>query len=321
MTRTRTTPADLILLSHEEILELDLPLQEVVETVETAFREHGRGAVEMPPKVGVHPRPGTFIHAMPAHVPALRACGMKWVSGFPENQARGLPTIAGLVVLNDPETGLPQAILDARWITAVRTGIVSALIARTCASPEARTLAIAGCGVQGRAHARALLHVLPGIEEVKLYDVREESALALREELCGTFRGNVDVVRSLEACLRGAQIAATCSSGRTLEAEDDWLPSGGTAVGVDSHIAWGKLFGTIDKFVIDDERQAREFDKQGKYPGGLPRVHAELGQMIAGLRPGRENPRERILGLPLGLAIADIAVASLLLRTAVERAE
>jgi ornithine cyclodeaminase/alanine dehydrogenase len=321
MTRTRTAPADLVFLSHEEILDLDVPLGELVETIEAAFREHGRGAVEMPPKVGIHTRPGTFIHAMPAWLPALRACGVKWVSGYPENQAGGLPTIAGLVILNDPETGLPRAILDARWITAVRTGIVSALIARTCASPGAGTLAIAGCGVQGRAHARAFLHVLPGIEELRLYDVREESARSLREELGGSFGGRIEIAPSPERCLRGAEIAATCTSGRTLEAEDDWLPPGGTAVGVDSHIAWGKLFSTVDKLVIDDERQAREFEKLGKYPGGLPKVHAELGQMLAGFRPGRESLRERILGLPLGLAIADIAVASLLYRKAFERTE
>jgi ornithine cyclodeaminase/alanine dehydrogenase len=319
MTKTRTPPAAVPFLSHEEIVDLDLPLGEVVEAVEAAFREHGRGAVEMPPKVGVHTRPGTFLHAMPAWIPGLQACGMKWVSGYPDNQARGLPTIAGLVILNDPETGLPRAMLDARWITAERTGIVSALVARSCASPEARTLAIAGCGVQGRAHARAFLHVLPGIEEVRLYDVREESARDLREELGATYPGRIEIARSPENCLRGAEIAATCTSGRTLNVEDHWLPPGGTAVGVDSHIAWGKLIRTVDKFVIDDERQAREFDKMGKYPGGLPQVHAELGQMLAGLRPGRESRLERILGLPLGLAIADIAVASLLLRRSLER--
>lgn len=306
--------SDVPFLGHEEIVGLDLPLDRVFSAVEAAFVEHARGAVEMPPKVGIHTRPGTFIHAMPAYIRSMGACGMKWVSGYPENAARGLPTIAGLMILNDPETGLPKAILDARWITAVRTGIVSALIVRTCARPGARTLAVAGCGVQGRHHAEAILHVLPGIGEVRLYDVRAESAEALRAEIGARAR----ICATPEACLRGADVAATCTSGRALEVEDAWLPPGGTAVGVDSHIAWGRLFGTIDKFVMDDERQAREFEKTGKYPGGLPRVHAELGQILAGARPGRENDAERILGLPLGLAIADLAVAALVWRTAGE---
>jgi ornithine cyclodeaminase/alanine dehydrogenase-like protein (mu-crystallin family) len=89
------------------------------------------------------------------------------------------------------------------------------------------------------------------------------------------------------------------------------------AVGVDSHVAWGRLFGKV-KLITDDERQAREFDKRGKYPGGLPPVHAELGQILLGTKPGREHPDERILGLPLGLAIADLAVAQLVWSQALE---
>lgn len=305
-------------LSHEEIVALDLPLPRVFAAVETAFVEHGRGSVEMPPKIGIHTRPGTFIHAMPSYIPALGACGMKWVSGYPANAARGLPTISGLMILNDPETGLPTAILDARWITAIRTAVVSALIVRACARSEARVLAIAGCGVQGAHHLRCLLHVLPALEEARLYDVRGESATGLRDEASAGLRVPIQVLSSPESCLRGADVIATCTSG-PLEVEDAWLPPGGTAVGVDSHVAWGKLFRSIDKFVIDDERQAREFDRTGKYPGGLPRVHAELGEILTGKKPGRETPRERILGLPLGLAIADLAVAHLAWTTAQDR--
>src|SRR5262249_40898541 len=119
-------------LSHDEIVGLNLPLESVFAAIERAFIEHGKGSVEMPPKIGLHPHPGTFIHAMPAYIPALHACGMKWVSGYPGNAARGLPTIAGLLILNDPDTGLPYAMLDAQWITAIRTAIVSALIVKSC---------------------------------------------------------------------------------------------------------------------------------------------------------------------------------------------
>jgi ornithine cyclodeaminase/alanine dehydrogenase len=306
-----TPPDPLVLpqLSHDEIVGLKLPLDGVFAAVERAFIEHGKGAVEMPPKIGVHPRPGTFIHAMPAHIPALRVCGMKWVSGYPDNAARGLPTIAGLLILNDPDTGLPYALLDAQWITAIRTAVVSALIVRTCVRPGARLLAVAGCGVQGRQPLRCLLHVLPGIERVRLYDVRPESARRLAEEATTLASAAIEVVASPEACLRGAEVAATCTSGH-LQVEEDWFPPGGTAAGVDSQVAWGRLFGKV-KLVTDDERQAREFDKQGKYPGGLPPVHAELGQILIGARQGREHADERILGLPLGLAIADLAVAQL----------
>ncbi|MGE3804244.1 MAG: ornithine cyclodeaminase family protein [Gemmataceae bacterium] len=296
-------------LTHEEILALDLPLFEVFAAVERVFIEHARGAIEMPPKIGVHPRPGTFIHAMPAFVPALGVCGMKWVSGFPENANRGLPTIAGLLILNDPDTGLPYALLDAQWITAVRTAIVSGLIVRCCVRPGARVLAVAGCGAQGQHHLRCLLHVLPDIERVRLFDVRADLARRLSQHAAAYTKALVEVANSPEACLRGVDVAATCTSGR-LEIAEDWLPAGGTAVGVDSSVAWGPLFGKA-KLILDDERQAREFDRHGKYPGGLPAVYAELGQLLAGIKTGRESSDERILGLPLGLAIADLAVAQL----------
>lgn len=309
--------APLPYLTHGDIVGLDLPLGDVFTAVERAFVEHARGAVEMPPKIGVHPRPGTFIHAMPAFIPALGACGVKWVSGFPENAARGLPTIAGLMILNDPETGLPFALLDAQWITAIRTAVVSALIVRTCVQPGARLLAVVGCGVQGRFHLRCLIHVVPGVERIRLHDVRADNAERLREEAAAYTRAVLEVAASPEAALRGADVAATCTSGR-MEVGEDWLPPGGTAVGVDSHVAWGQLFGKA-KLIMDDERQAREFDRHGKYPGGLPPVHAELGQLLIGAKRGREHSGERILGLPLGLALADLAVAQLIWQTYSQR--
>src|SRR4030042_1028614 len=94
----------------------------------------------MPPKPGIHTQPDAFIHAMPAWSPSLRSAGMKWVSGYPENQKRGLPYITGLLVLNDVETGIPYAVMDCTWITAYRTGAATGLSAKYLARP-ARCLA------------------------------------------------------------------------------------------------------------------------------------------------------------------------------------
>lgn len=308
-----------VFISHQEILELDAPLERAFEAVEKALIEHAKREVEMPPKPGVHPLPRTFIHAMPAYIPALKACGMKWVGGFPGNVERGLPTITGLLVMNDPETGIPLAVMDARWITGIRTGIVSALIVRECAREDVRTLGVAGCGVQGRAHLRAILHVRPKIEEVRLYDVYAERAEELAKEAAGYTDASIKVSATPEECIRRMDVAATCTSGKTLEAPDEWLPEGGTAVGVDSHIAWGASFRTVEKFIMDDVEQAREFEKRGKYPGGLPEIYAEIGEILLGAKAGRETEKERILGLPLGLAVNDIALGRLILDLYEER--
>src|SRR5262245_10143171 len=117
-------------------------MKDVIATVETVFREKADGRHEMPPKPGVHPGADGFLHAMPAYLPRLRALGMKWVSGYPSNPARGLPYISGLLVLNDPETGIPDAVLDATWITALRTAAASAVAARHLARRASHVLGV-----------------------------------------------------------------------------------------------------------------------------------------------------------------------------------
>ena len=102
----------------------------IIALLEGAFKEKGLGRVEMPPKPGIHTQPDAFIHAMPAYIPSLRSAGLKWVSGYPGNKERGLPYITGLLILNDPETGLPLAIMDCTWITGARTGAATAVAAR-----------------------------------------------------------------------------------------------------------------------------------------------------------------------------------------------
>src|SRR5512136_1620139 len=148
-------------LSQADVTRVNLDMATVISLLETAFREKGAGKVEMPPKPGVHTMPDAFIHAMPAYIPSLRSAGLKWVSGYPANKERGLPYISGLLILNDVETGLPYAVMDCTWITAVRTGAATALAARYLARPESRIAGILACGVQGRANLEALASQFP----------------------------------------------------------------------------------------------------------------------------------------------------------------
>ena len=105
-------------------------LPDQLDLVEATYRAVAAGRVELPPKPGVHPRPDSFIHAMPAYLADEDVVALKWVSGYPENKARGLPYISGLVVLNDAETGLPTAIMDGAEITAARTAAASGVCVR-----------------------------------------------------------------------------------------------------------------------------------------------------------------------------------------------
>ena len=133
--------ARILFLARADVEAVDLAMNDIIAALERMFLEKAGGRVEMPPKPGIHPGGGdAFIHAMPALIPALRSAGVKWISGFPENRKRGLPYISGLIVLNDIETGLPTAVMDATWITAKRTGAATAVAARRLARPESSVI-------------------------------------------------------------------------------------------------------------------------------------------------------------------------------------
>ena len=151
------TEQKILYLSQADVVSINLGTAEVIQLLEKAFNEKGHGRVEMPPKPGIHPGDGdNFIHAMPAYIPALKSAGIKWVSGYPKNTKNGLPYITGLLILNDPETGIPLAVMDCIWITAMRTAGASAVAAKRLARPESSRLGILGAGVQGISNTEAL---------------------------------------------------------------------------------------------------------------------------------------------------------------------
>jgi ornithine cyclodeaminase/alanine dehydrogenase-like protein (mu-crystallin family) len=150
------TDQKVLYLSRADVVSTGLGMAKIIQLLEKAFDEKGHGRVEMPPKPGIHPGGGdNFIHAMPAYIPALNSAGIKWVSGFPGNAQKGLPYITGLLILNDPETGIPIAVMDCEWITAMRTAAASAVAAKRLARPDSARLGVLGCGVQGRTNTEA----------------------------------------------------------------------------------------------------------------------------------------------------------------------
>lgn len=305
--------SDLLYLSRADVEAVGLSMRDVLDAVEAVFVEKGHGRVEMPPKPGVHPRPDAFIHAMPAYVPSMGSAGVKWVSGFPDNQARGLPYISGLLILNDPETGIPWMVADCTWITAMRTGAASALAARHLARPDSRSIAIVGCGVQGRSNLEALLLVLPQARVVRAYDLHPRVAGAYAGWAASRFRElEVVVCDSAEAAIRGADVVIT--SGPILKhpspvIEDDWFAPGAFACPVDFDSYWkGEALRGADLFVTDDLAQLRYYQAQG-YFADIPAVHADFGEIVTGKKPARTRPEQRIIAMNLGIALEDMAVA------------
>jgi ornithine cyclodeaminase/alanine dehydrogenase len=291
-------------LSREDVEATRLPMSEIIQALEAMFREKGNGQVEMPPKPGIHPRPDAFIHAMPAYIPSVQAAGLKWVSGYPGNQAKGLPYITGLLILNDPDTGVPLAVMDCTWITAQRTGAATAVAARHLARPDSASVGIVACGVQGRSNLEALT-CLFAIRRVKAYDLHSDVAQRYAREMEERLGVEVEPVRGLDIVVTSGPILKN----PTPPIEPGWLAPGSFASLVDFDSCWqGAALREMDKVATDDLAQMRYYRHEG-YFRETPEAYADLGEIVAGKKPGRESASERTAGINLGLALDDMATA------------
>jgi ornithine cyclodeaminase/alanine dehydrogenase-like protein (mu-crystallin family) len=310
----------LLYLSRADVEAVALDMKTIIELLERAFVDKGHGRVEMPPKPGIHTMPDAFIHAMPAYIPSMRSAGIKWVSGYPENFKRGLPYITGLLILNDVETGLPYAVMDCTWITAMRTGAASALSAKYLARPQSEVVGILACGVQGRTNLEALACLFP-IRRVYAYDILPEVQEKYVAEMQTKFGFEVIGVKEPKEAVVDSDLVVT--SGPILKhptptIEKDWLRPGafGSAVDFDSY--WtGAALAQMDRIATDDHAQFQYYKSVG-YFQQTPDPYADLGELAAGLKPGRQSDDERTLAINLGLAMDDMAVAPEIYRRARE---
>ena len=311
----------ILYLSRADVEAVNVPMSRIIAAVEAMFREKGEGRTEMPPKPGIHPRSDSFIHAMPAFSPNLNSAGLKWVSGFPENIGRGLPYISGLIVLNDPETGLPIAVMDCTWITAKRTGAATAVAAKYLARPDSQVVGILGCGVQGRSNLEALKVLFP-LRRVMAYDTRSEAAESYAQEMSVALGLAVRPVKTPREAVSGCDIVVT--AGPILKTPHatippGWMEEGAFASLVDYDSYWSRAaLKEADKFCTDDIPQL-EYTKTTGYFQDIPPIYADLGELVTGRKPGREGVRERTMACNLGLALDDMATAPLVLKLAVEK--
>lgn len=309
----------LLYLSQADVVATGLSMADIIEAVDTAFHEKGHGRVEMPPKPGVHPGGGdNFIHAMPAYIPGLKSAGVKLVSGFPDNQKRGLPYITGLLIYNDVETGLPLAVMDCVWITAMRTAAATAVAAKHLARSESSIMGVLGCGVQARSHVAALNELFP-LQKVMAYDIHIENAQRFAEEINGRFPLEVIPVKTPRQAVSGCDLVVTAGPilkqpHQTIQA--GWLDEGAFASLVDFDSYWHpEAMMEAAKFCTDDVPQLRHYQEAG-YFQQIPAIHADLGQLVTGQKPGRETETERTMTANLGLAMDDMAVAPLIYKKA-----
>jgi alanine dehydrogenase len=306
-----------IFLSEAEVREL-LDLDELVDALAAAHRDLSAGDASMPPRIAamVQERQG-LLGVMPAYLPSAGlAC--KLVTLFPQNIDRH--THQAVIVVFDPETGTPLAVMDGTYITATRTAAGSALATRLLAREDAEVLALLGTGVQAHSHARALPRVRT-FSEVRVAGRDRARAEALADEIGPHARA----VSSYEEAIRGSDVVAATTHTTEPIVRREWLSPG---VHVNS-VGLNPSGREVDEQTVADALLVVESRESALAapPAGAPElvgvrpadVHAELGELVAGTRPGRSSQDEITLYKSVGVAVQDVAAAALVLAAAKER--
>ena len=312
----------MIVLSEHEVRQL-LDMESCIEAMTEVLASLARGELYQPLRsIARPPEAGTLLGLMPAYrAEPSAAYALKEIVVVPTNPARGLDTHMGGVLLHDGETGELVAILNASPITEIRTAAVSAVATRALARPGAERVAILGSGAQARGHVHAMRAVL-GDPEIRVWSRSEDAAAQLAGEVGAT------VAPSVDAALFGAEVVCTTTAATEPIVEKRWLASG-------AHVnAVGSCFPTTRELDTETVAHASFFtdrresclNEAGDFilaaaegAVGPDHIRAELGEVLAGMHPGREHEDELTVFESLGIAVEDLASAELVVRRARER--
>jgi alanine dehydrogenase len=297
---------ELLVLSRSD-LEKVLTMKETIDAVETAFKGLALGEVVMPmPYIIDVPKHKGVWGVKSALINTQDVVGVKLSSGYFENPSKyNLPSITGVVVVADSKHGIPLAVMDASIITAYRTGAVAGVAARYLARKNSEKAAIFGAGVQGRTQFLATTEVLK-LKNVKVYDVVKAAAESFASEMTAKTGVEVRVAGSVEEALKDVDVVSTATPSKTPYIKLDELPEGVhiTTVGSDhkgKQELENKIY-DVSKVVVDKREVALEKDYLKPH-----HIYAELGEVIAGIKPGRTSADEITIMDSSGLGIQDAA--------------
>jgi alanine dehydrogenase len=314
----------MLVLSRRDV-EAALDRDRLVDAVAAAMADMSAGNGSFPNRTGADVADvGGVLIAMPAYLAGTGALAAKLVALFPQNAARGIPTHRAIVAAFDPATGTPEAVMDGEVVTAMRTAAGSALSTRLLAREDAAVLAVLGTGVQARAHAEAVRRVRP-IREVRIAGRDRTKAGVLAEELGGV------AAEGFEEAVAGADIVCACTHSPEPVVRGAWLAPGThvTSVGVNpagreldaEAVARGLVVvesraAAVEPFPVGSNDLAWAI-RDGVV--GPDHVHAEIGELVSGARPGRTSADQVTIYKSVGVAAQDAAAAALVLDVARER--
>jgi alanine dehydrogenase len=311
---------EILFLSKEDVDALELGLQEVMDAIELGLKAHGEKTVIMPSKDHLAlDYPEKLFNILKGYVEPINVAGVKVIGDFHKNYEHGLPSELALITLYRPETGAPFAIVDGTLITWMRTGAVTAVGAKYLANDKPRVLA--HIGARGTAwYNVAMLDKLFDFDEIRVTSKRPASRDRFAGEMSARLGKQVKALDTTEATVRDADIIIDAS--RLLEHEvlvkDEWVKPGALIqpYGAVLSVAPTLPF-SVDKMVVDDWNQCQK-SQYGQFAGLVQagelrgeHIYAEIGEVVAGVKPGRESQDERILFWHKGFAVSDIMLASL----------
>lgn len=307
-----------LILTRNDVAAL-LSIEECTEAVEHVFRLYGEGKTQAPGVLGVHAHDGGFhikAGVLQLNHPYFAA---KINANFPQNPQRlGLPTIQGVIVLSDADNGYPLAVMDSTEITGQRTAAATAVAAKYLARPESKTLTICGCGVQGRASLLALMPLFP-FEQVFAYDIDSTRSENFANDLSTELTVAINAVSQLEPAVFQSDICVTCTPSRQFYLRREHIAPGTfvAAVGADNEDKQ-----ELDPTLLGQSKVVADLVEQCAAIGELhhaldqkvmkrDQVHAELGEVVAGAKPGRTSSDEVIVFDSTGMALQDVVTAAL----------
>jgi ornithine cyclodeaminase len=311
-----------LVLSERDVRTL-LDMESCIEAMADVLAALARGELHLPLRSVVAPSGAETLFGL---MPAYRGdpeplWALKEIVIAPANPTRGLDAHQGVVLLHDGETGQVLAILNASPVTEIRTAAVSAVATRALARPDARRVAILGAGVQARAHAHALRAVLDD-PEIRIWARRPEAATELAREV------GAIVAPSVEAALAGAEVVCTTTAAREPIVRRGWLERGAHVNAVGACLPTTRELDTetVASASLFTDRRESCLAEAGDYllaaaegAIGPEHIEAELGEVLAGMHPGREREDELTIFESLGIAVEDLAAAELVVRRARER--
>lgn len=317
----------MLVLSEAEVREL-LPATDLVDVMERALAAFSSGQVNQPVRTAVEVGPDrAFFGVMPASLAMPGAAGAKLVTVFAGNAAKGLPTHHAVILLLDPETGAPAALMDGRYITAARTAAVSAVAARHLARTGSTVLAILGAGVQARSHVESLCRMLP-FREVRAWSPTSAHLTRFVSDAASLTRTAVHRAGSAEAAVRGADVTVLATSSTTPVIRSEWVGAGALIILLGAYrpemremdpelVARARVIADSRAAALVEAGDIVQGMREGRFSEA--QIAGEIGEVILRRVPGRRSPDDVVIFKSLGMAVEDVAAAHLAYQRAREQ--